>query len=156
LESLTRFQAGGGEFLMMEMSQPSVHEFAVTLQVREDNGNYVVDSQTFSVLYESGLPGKHYTFQIWSKDRATTQTLLGRLLAALASRRLLIFKNTLPRTLPVAVARRIQMTADRIVLELEAPQAVVGLDVTVVSWEYPNPSPVVTKTMQSLPAGRSF
>lgn len=156
LVSLSRFQSGGGEFLMMEMAQPSVHEFAATLQVREDNGSYVVDSQTFSVRYDSGLPGKHFTFQIWSKDRSTTQTLVGRLLAALASKRPLVLKNTLPRALPVAVVRRIEMIADRVLLELEAPQEVAGLDVTVVSWDYPNPSPAVTHTTLTVSAGRSF
>lgn len=156
LVSLSRFQAGGGEFLMMEMAQPSVHEFAATLLVREDNGSYLVDSQIFSVLYDSGSPGRQYTFQIWSKDPTTTQTLVGKLLSALAGKRPLTFRNSVPRALPVAVARRIQMTADRILLELEAPQAVPGLDVTVVSWEYPNPSPTVTHTTLAVPAGRSF
>jgi hypothetical protein len=153
LLGITPFRAAGGSLLMMEMSQSSVHEFAATLQIREDGGNYVVDSQLLSVLYASGQPGKHYTFQVWSKDSATTIAMVRRLLSGLASSRPLVVLNTLPRTVPAAWVRSIQVIGDGVLLDLESPHGVSGLNIALVSWKYPNPVPTVQQSTINLAGG---
>ena len=92
-----------GHFVLMEMTRPSLREFALTFKIRDTGTDYHLDSQVFSVLYASGLSGRHYTFQAWAQDSATVTAMVGGLLNGLSARRPLTVENTTARALPVAV-----------------------------------------------------